>query len=205
MSRIVAVAPQLSDAVLSAGGTLARHAAGEHDVVAVSVFGTPGGAADASAVAALRLAGAVHLAVDAADARGYADEHAKHDGLRPDDDAPRVAGAVLAVALAQLTPDLVLAPLGLSGHVDQLVVAAALDELGLPRLHWVDLPYALRRTPGAPLGAGEPVVVPIDDHLAAKLEAAALYDAELDRLAAYAADEGARAGLAGPVEILVRR
>jgi LmbE family N-acetylglucosaminyl deacetylase len=207
VTTIVAVAPRLSDAVQSAGATLARHAAEGHPVVVVSVFSRDGDPADAMAAAALGLAGVVHLAVEPAATRGYDDRHAEHDGLRADDDAPKVAATVLAIALARLEPDLVLAPLGLTGHVDHLVVARALDELGLPRLRWLDLPYALRRTAGAPLGAGEVVAVPASDaHLAAKLAAAAAYpDAEPERLAAHAVAEGERLGAGGPVELLVRR
>lgn len=205
MSTIVAIAPTLADAVQSAGATLARHAAEGHPVLAISVFTTDGDPDDAAAAAALGLAGVVHLALEPASARGYADGR-EHDGLRGDDDAPKVAASALAIALGRLHPDLILAPLGLTGHVDHLVVEHALDELQLPRLRWLDLPYALRRTPGAPLGAGEIVAVPATDaHLAAKLAAAAPYDAELDRLAQHAADEGARLGTGGPVEILVKR
>jgi LmbE family N-acetylglucosaminyl deacetylase len=207
VSTIVAVAPRLSDAVQSAGATLARHAADGHPVVVVSVFSRDGDPADTMAAEALGLAGVVHLAVDPAAQRGYAGPHAAHDGLRPDDDAPKVTAAVLAVALGRLAPDLVLAPLGLTGHVDHVVVERALDELALPRLRWLDLPYALRRTPGAPLGAGRIVAVPAGDAaLAAKVAAAAAYpDAEPERLAAHAVAEGERLGAGGPVEVLVRR
>jgi LmbE family N-acetylglucosaminyl deacetylase len=207
VTTIVAVAPRLSDAVQSAGATLARHAAEGHPVVVVSVFSHDGDPADAMAAEALGLAGVVHLAVDPAAARGYDDRQAEHDGLRPEDDAPKVAATVLAIALGRLEPDLVLAPLGLTGHVDHLVVERALDELGLPRLRWLDLPYALRRTAGAPLGAGELVAVPASDaHLAAKVAAAGAYpDAEPERLAAHAVAEGERLGAGGPVELLVRR
>ena len=205
MTTIVAVAPTLSDAVLSAGATLHRHAADGHPVVVVSVFTTDGDPTDAAAAEALGLAGVVHLAVDPAAARGYEALDA-HDGLRADDDTPKVAASVLAIALGRLEPDLILAPLGLTGHVDHLVVERALDELELPRLRWLDLPYALRRTPGAPLGAGEVVAVPAGDaSLTAKLAAAALLGAETDRLAAYAVAEGQRLGVGGPVELLVKR
>ena len=206
MTTIVAVAPTLSDAVQSAGATLARHAADGHPVVVVSVFSRDGDPGDAAAAAALGLAGVVHLALDPARERGYA-EGREHDGLAAGDDAPKVAASVLAVALGRITPDLILAPLGLTGHVDHVVVEHALDELALPRLRWLDLPYALRRTPGAPLGAGELVAVPAGaEHLAAKLEASAAYaGAEPDRLAAHAAAEGERLGAGGPVEVLVRR
>lgn len=207
MTTIVAVTPRLSDAVQSAGATLARHAAEGHPVVAVSVFSRDGDPADAMAAEALGLAGVVHVAVDPAAQRGYADVHAAHDGLRAGDDAPEVAAAMLAIALGRLAPDLVLAPLGLTGHVDHVVVQRALDELGLPRLRWLDLPYALRRTPGAPLGAGQVVAVPADDaRLAAKVAAAAAYpDAEPERLVAHAVAEGERLGAGGPVEVLLRR
>lgn len=203
-TTIVAVTPTLSDAVQSAGATLHRHAADGHPVVVVSVFTRDGDATDAAAAGALGLAGVVHLALDPASARGYPDDRA-HDGLRPDDDAPKIAASILALALGRLHPDLILAPLGLTGHVDHLVVQQALDELQLPRLRWLDLPYALRRTAGAPLGAGEVVAVPASEtHLAAKLEAASAYGAETDRLAEHAISEGERLGAGGPVEILVQ-
>jgi LmbE family N-acetylglucosaminyl deacetylase len=205
VTTIVAVAPTLSDAVQSAGATLHRHAADGHPVVVVSVFTRDGADDDQSAAQALGLSGVVHLALDPAPARGYT-EHRAHDGLLPDDDAPKVAASILALALGRLEPDLILAPLGLTGHVDHLVVEQALDELELPRLRWLDLPYALRRTAGAPLGAGEVVAVPASEpHLAAKLQAASAYGAETDRLAEHAAAEGERLGAGGPVEILVQR
>src|SRR3954462_13237353 len=126
VTTIVAVAPRLSDAVQSAGATLARHAAEGHPVVVVSVFTRDGDAQDTAAAAALGLSGVVHLAADEADARGYEGGHGPHDGLRSGDDAPKVVAAVLAIALGRLEADLVLAPLGLTGHVDHLVVERAL-------------------------------------------------------------------------------
>jgi hypothetical protein len=205
VTTIVAVAPTLSDAVQSAGATLHRHAADGHPVVVVSVFSRDGDADDAAAAEALGLAGVVHLALDPATERGYALDRV-HDGVRADDDAPQVAASILAIAMGRIEPDLILAPLGLTGHVDHVVVDRALDELGLPRLRWVDLPYALRRTPGAPLGAGEIVAVPAgDDDLAAKLSAAAACGADVERLAAHAVAEGERLGAGGPVELLLKR
>jgi len=205
-TTILAVAPTLADAVQSAGATLHRHALDGHPVIVVSVFTKDDNNRDQRAAEALGLSGVVHLALDPAAERGYAADRV-HDGLRADDDAPKVAASVLALALGRLTPDLILAPLGLTGHVDHLVVERALDELELPRLRWLDLPYALRRTPGAPLGAGDVVAVPAGaGHLAAKLTAAAAYDGtEPDRLAAHAHAEGERLGAGGPVEILLQR
>jgi LmbE family N-acetylglucosaminyl deacetylase len=225
VSRIVAISPHLGDAVFSCGATLARHAAQGHDVVLVSVFTHSGPEAEADdaalrraederAAAILGLGGAVHLGLEDAPQRGYGSGLDLFDGLRPGDDAPKVASAMLAVALSKLAPDLVLAPIGLAGHVDHDVVAQALDELGLPRLRWVDLPYALRRTPGAPLGAGDTVIVAVAEHLEAKLDACASYGTRVaadfagpgemrTRLARYAEDEGARLGAGGPVEVLL--
>jgi LmbE family N-acetylglucosaminyl deacetylase len=208
VTTIVAVAPTLADAVQSAGATLHRHAADGHPVVVVSVFTRDGAPDDAAAADALGLSGVVHLALEPAAARGY-DTLRAHDGFLPgDEDTAKVAASVLAIALGRLEPDLILAPLGLTGHVDHLVVERALDELELPRLRWLDLPYALRRTPGAPLGAGEVVAVPASDAaLAAKVAAAALLGGaeDVERLAAHAVAEGQRLGAGGPVEVLVRR
>jgi hypothetical protein len=205
VTTIVAVAPTLSDAVQSAGATLHRHAADGHPVLVISVFSRDGDLDDAAAADALGLTGVVHLALDPATERGYAIDRV-HDGLRADDDAPKIAASVLAIAMGRIEPDLILAPLGLTGHVDHVVVERALDELELPRLRWLDLPYALRRTPGAPLGPGDVVAVPAgDDDLTAKLTAAAAFDADVERLAAHAVSEGERLGAGGPVELLVRR
>ena len=103
MTTIVAITPTLSDAVQSAGATLHRHAADGHPVVVVSVFSSDGGPEDAAAAHALGLAGVVHLALDPAPGRGYAEDRA-HDGLRPDDDAPKVAASILALALGGCIP-----------------------------------------------------------------------------------------------------
>jgi LmbE family N-acetylglucosaminyl deacetylase len=208
MSRIVAIAPHAGDAVLSCGGTLARNVAQGHEVFLITVLAAPDDlrrADDECAAAALRLSGIVRLEVPGAIARGYPEGLGCFDGLAAADEAPGAVAGALAVALARLTPDLVLAPMGLTGHVDQVVLDTALDDLGIPRLRWVDLPHALTRTPGAPLGAGELVVVPIGEQLAAKLEACACYP-ELgapDEIARHATAEGARLGADEPVELLV--
>ena len=165
MTTIVAVAPTLADAVQSAGATLARHAAEGHPTSSSSVFTAtatrttrrppPRSASPASCTSRWTRR-----------RRAATRPTAQHDGLQEGDDTPKVAASVLAIALGRMEPDLILAPLGLTGHVDHLVVERALDELELPRLRWLDLPYALRRTPGAPLGAGEVVAVPAtEEHL----------------------------------------
>jgi|HigsolmetaAR201D_1030396.scaffolds.fasta_scaffold00529_6 LmbE family N-acetylglucosaminyl deacetylase len=203
MTRIVAVTPTLADAVQSAGAALARHAARGDSVFAVCLFSVDGDPDDAAAAETLGLAGVVHVGAPPATARGYEGELGPYQGLRDGDEAPMVAAAGLAIALGRLRPELVLAPLGLSGHVDHRIVDRALEELSVPRLRWVDLPYALTRTPGAPLGAGEQVVVPAGEHMEAKLEACRRLGADAERIAAYAAEEGRRLGADGPVEVLV--
>ncbi len=206
MSRIVAVTPRLSDAVLSCGATLARHAAEGHEVVALCLFGAAGGADD-EAARHLGLGGVIHVTIDAAAQRGYEGHLGTYKGVDEADEAPRLAVAALALSIDRLAPDLVLAPLGLGGDVDHDVTLAALETLEVDRLRWLDLPYALSRTPGAPLGAGELVAVPVGEHLDAKLAACALYaePAVVDRIEDHARDAGRRAGADEPLELLLSR
>lgn len=189
MSRIVAVAETLIDAVQSVGGTLARHAAEGHDVVVIALFAAAS-ERDAEAAQALGIAGVVSAGATPA---AY-----HHSGLAP---VPE-----LAVALANVRPDLILAPLGLTGTPAAAQIEAALDELNLPRLRWVDLPYALSRTAGAPLGDGELLAIPVADHLQAKLDACRLLGVDSpERLSEYALSEGLRLDSGGPVELLLRQ
>lgn len=204
MARIVAVAPSLADAVQSAGGTLASHAAGGHEVTVVTVFEELARDEQVARIAELLgLHGLVGVGLPVAGARGYeGDEHA---GSRDDDDALAAAGAAVAVTIGRLEPDVLLAPLGLTGHVDAQIIDRALAALSADALRWVDLPYALARTPGAPLGAGQVVAVPISGQLAAKRAACELLPgADASRLVSFAESEGARLGAGGPVELLLR-
>ncbi len=191
MSRVVAIAPTLSDAVQSVGGLLARHAAHGHEVVVVAVFddSNHGAGSEQAAAERLGLAGVVRVGMHA-------------DSV----DAETAVGAALAVGLNRLEPGLVLSPIGLTGHHDVRIINEALDALDVPRVRWLDLPYALYRTPGAPLGAGEVVAVPIGAHLDAKLEAcAALGETAGAALREHANSEGVRLGVGEPVEILLAR
>lgn len=193
MSRIVAVSPTLADAAMSVGGTLARHAGDGHEVVLVLVFEDDSGADMQDEVRQLLgLAGVVVVGHETVD-----DE---------DEDAKTTVGAALAVALSRLEPSVVLSPIGLGGHVDARILNEALDALDVPRLRWLDLPYGLSRTPGATLGTGELVAVPIGEHVDAKLAACALVGATVEAplLRDHAIAEGIRLGTGGPVEILLR-
>lgn len=188
MSRIVAVAETLADAVQSVGGALAKHAADGHDVIVIALFDSAS-ETDAEVAKQLGIAGVVSA--------GAAPANAHHSGEAP---IPE-----LAIALAQVRPDLILAPIGLTGTPAAAQIGHALDELDLPRLRWVDLPYALTRTPGAPLGEGELVAIPVGSHLDTKLAAcAALGVTDPSRLSDHAIAEGERLGADGPVELLVR-
>jgi hypothetical protein len=190
VARIVAVSPTLSEAIQSVGGTLARHASNGHEAVVVAVFadGSEDGWEQAASQC-LGLAGVVRI------------------GARVDmDDAGTAVGAALAVSLSQLEPGLVLSPIGLSGEEGVRIVNDALDALSIDRLRWVDLPYALTRTPGAPLGTGEVVATPITDHLEVKLAACALIPGTTpDRLRTHADSEGDRLGVGEAVELLLDR
>ncbi len=138
---------------------------------------------------ALGIAGVVSAAATPADAH--------HSG-----DAPIPE---LAVALAQIRPDLILAPIGLTGTPAAQQITAALDELELPRLRWVDLPYGLSRTPGGPLGEGEVVAIPIGDQIGAKRDACASLGLTTGpSLLSHATSEGERLGVDVPVEVLLR-
>lgn len=170
---------------MSVGGTLARHAAAGHDVAVATL--TVAAQAESTA-AQLGLEAVVAVAAEGVQAAGEDTVMSR-----------------LAVVLARAEPELVLAPLGLDGGDDARLIERLFERLGVPRLRWVDLPYALSRTPGAPLGAGTEVAIPIAGQIDVKLEACALVrdDAPLGRLRAHAVTEGHRLGTGAPVEVLL--
>ena len=212
--RAVAVSPHLDDAVFSAGAALARLAAAGWEVHVVTVFTAtvpdPRGfalacqldkglgpevdylalrrAEDRAAVARLGLGTApVHLPFPEAPHRGYESAPALFAGPRADDAG--IVGEVRA-ALAPLLAGagLVLAPVGLGGHVDHLQVLAALAPLARPVL-WHDQPYALR-LPGPPPEGWEDPAGEVARRR--KLDAAAAYATQLPFQ--FPARDGAAAG-----------
>ena len=128
-------------------------------------------AEDAEALRRLGLPEPVHLAFPEAPHRGYASAQELFAGVRADDGIAEALARELIPELAGA--DVVLAPLGLGGHVDHLQVLAALGDRTV--VHWHDLPYALRE-PG-------PARAHTDSraraHREAKLGACAAYTSQL--------------------------
>jgi LmbE family N-acetylglucosaminyl deacetylase len=199
--RAVAVSPHLDDAIFSAGAALARLAAAGWEVQVVTVFTAsvpePRGfalacqvdkglgpevdylalrrAEDREAVRRLGLGiPPVHLPFPEAPHRGYESAPALFAAPRADD-AGIVGEVRTALGLLLAGADLVLAPVGLGGHVDHLQVLAALAPLADPVL-WHDQPYALRLD-GPPPSGWEDVAG--EEARARKLDAAAAYTTQL--------------------------
>ncbi|MGF1502766.1 MAG: PIG-L deacetylase family protein [Paracoccaceae bacterium] len=197
------VSPHLDDAVFSAGGTIARLVGTGWAVTVATVFtasvAEPEGFAlacqtdkgippeiDYMAVrraedaAACTVLGARTRWLDLAEAphRGYGSARALFGPVHAQDTAEQAVRARLEPVLAGQAPDAVFGPDGMAGHVDHLIVRAALERLrpgGV--LLWRDEPYGWRRrTPAAP-GA---LPVGIDRWLVAKTEAAGCYGSQLD-------------------------
>jgi LmbE family N-acetylglucosaminyl deacetylase len=222
MRHAVAVSPHLDDAVFSCGATLAGLAAGGWEITLVTVFtAAPPGAADEAmgvrraqdraAAERLGVGEVVHLGLPEAPHRGY---ETVFTGVRDADDAPALAAAALGPVLDGRPPDRILAPLGLDGHVDHLVVGEALEWLSHPApvVRWRDTPYALREVPPGRL-PGE-TGIPVAAQLERKLAACAAYVAEVAdhfggeaamraALTAFHEAEGRRLRVGGPAEVLV--
>ena len=198
--RIVAVSPHLDDAAFSVGGVLARLADAGHDVTVATVFTAsvpdPSGfalacqtdkgiAADVDYLAlrrgedvdAMRVLGVghAHLGLPEAPHRGYDSPAALFAGVRPGDRLD------LLPHRTALDADVLLAPQGLGGHVDHLLVVAAVAALGRPTAWWRDAPYVLRQpdadpSPGLPSGL-QPL--PLLGHAARRADACACYTTQL--------------------------
>lgn len=194
---VVAVSPHLDDAVFSAGAALAGLAADGWRVRVVTTFTRtvpdPTGfalacqtdkglgpevdymalrrAEDVAAMEALGVDAPVHLGFAEAPHRGYESGPELFAGVHADDDA--AAALVPALDRELEGADVVLAPVGLGGHVDHLVVIAALGDR--PVVRWDDLPYALRAGPHerSRPAATAPVAI------ARKLDACAAYASQL--------------------------
>jgi LmbE family N-acetylglucosaminyl deacetylase len=167
---LLAVSPHLDDAAFSAGALLWSAAQRGWRVIVATVFTgnveQPSGFAlacqldkglpadvdymalrreeDRQACAALG-AEPVHLPLLEAPHRGYDSAAALFGSVRPDDAACAAVSERLAQVFADVRPGAVLAPLGVGGHVDHLIVRDAVRRLAGPRLRlWEDWPYVDR-------------------------------------------------------------
>lgn len=174
MKTLLAVSPHLDDAVFSAGAmlwTAARH--GWRVVIATVFTGNvarPSGFALACQLdkglgpeidyMALRRAedreacailGAEnrHLPLLEAPHRRYEDARALFGPVRTDDPAWRDVKEQLSALMDEVSPDHVLGPLGMGGHVDHLIVRDALARAAplIPCSLWEDWPYFDRTDP----------------------------------------------------------
>jgi LmbE family N-acetylglucosaminyl deacetylase len=74
--------------------------------------------------------------------RGYEDAAALFGSVRSDDTVASAVAQGLGRLLAEVRPSAVLAPLGIGGHVDHLIVRDAVVRLSGRRLRlWEDWPY----------------------------------------------------------------
>ncbi|TXN20668.1 MULTISPECIES: PIG-L deacetylase family protein [Methylobacterium] len=176
MPVALAVSPHLDDAVFSAGGTLAHLARGGWSVVMATVFtasvAEPKGFAlacqldkglaadvdymalrrDEDVVAALHLGieRPVHLPFREAPHRGYGSPPELFAGLSGDDRIEYNLADAFEKLIAQMRPDLILAPQAVGGHVDHVQVVRALRACRsgvrppAPVLWWRDYPYTVR-------------------------------------------------------------
>lgn len=172
MPTALALSPHLDDAAFSCGGTLATLAAAGWRVVMATVFTSsvnhPQGfalacqtdkglgpevdymalrrAEDEVAASALGIAPPLHLGFREAPHRGYGSAPELFADLRPDDAIADELSPAFRDMLAEVRPDLILAPQGVGGHVDHIQVILALRALPLDRpvLWWRDFPYTVR-------------------------------------------------------------
>ncbi len=207
MSLAVAVSPHLDDAVFSCGGLIGRLTQAGWDVEVVTVFtgsvAQPRGFAlecqldkglppDADYMELRREEDRVATRMLGASARWFPFLEAPHRGYGS---APALFGTRLAAddvlgpvtdalsgLLSALSPDLVLAPQALGGHVDHCLTVEALRRVRRPStLWWRDFPYATRSSCPEPFGdvmrAWDECAIVTD--LRRKLEACASYRSQI--------------------------
>lgn len=208
MPTALVLSPHLDDAAFSCGGLLAQLAdAGWRTVLATAFTATvlpatgfalacqldKGLDADADymalrraedreAAAILGVADLRWLDLPEAPHRGYASAAALFGPLGPDDDIWRPLASRIAALLAELRPDLILAPQGLGGHVDHLQTLRALQHAAAdaPVAYYRDTPYAIRQPDAKPHVPAMPeTVVPISAGLDRKIAAARAYTTQI--------------------------
>ncbi|MDP4002004.1 PIG-L deacetylase family protein [Methylobacterium sp. NEAU K] len=189
MPNALALSPHLDDAAFSCGGLLASLARDGWHVAMATVFtgsvadprgfalacqldkGLPAEidymalrrAEDVRAAAELGIAPPLHLPFREAPHRGYGSAPELFSEVRTDDGIAAELAPALARLIAAESPDVILAPQAVGGHVDHVQAVRALRSLdGLPPiLWWRDFPYTVReaapREPLADLFAALPV------------------------------------------------
>ncbi len=134
-------------------------------------------AADILGVADLRW-----LGLPEAPHRGYGSAPALFQAIHEADDVWRPLAAAIAGLLAELRPDLVLAPQGLGGHVDHRQMIRAVQQAAGPArvAFYRDTPYAIHDPDARPgvSTAGE-TVVPIAAGLDRKIRASCAYASQI--------------------------
>lgn len=248
MKTALCLSPHLDDAAFSCGGTVARLSGLGWRVVLCTVFtatvpnpqgfalacqtdkGVPASedymalrrAEDETAAATLG-AQEIWLGHPEAPHRGYESATKLFAGVREEDTVHEAVSRDLAALAHGLSPDLILAPQGLGGHVDHLQTIRALEDALKPEgaladlrlLYYRDTPYAIHEPRAAPaldsLSAMSEVGVGVDAVLATKLRACASYSSQLGfqfggrenmraALARFAGSEGSRLRLQEPAE-----
>jgi LmbE family N-acetylglucosaminyl deacetylase len=212
MARTLVVAPHPDDAALSVGGTIGRC---RGPVSLITVFGCTnytrdgGFECDVEAVTCRRRSEDrafaarfdldwTYLEIRAAGVRCA--EPASIFVQPRDSDAleidRRQVGVTvekgLRAAIERLAPWVIVAPAGIGGHRDHLLVRTVAEQLaaasGIATVYYEDLPYALAFSEEDLAAAmmrvdpwARPIYVPIGDGLAEKLSAARLYESQVDQ------------------------
>lgn len=175
MPVALALSPHLDDAAFSCGGTLATLAEAGWKVVMATIFtatvADPKGFAlacqtdkglapeidymalrrdeDRRAAEALGIAPPLHLPFREAPHRGYGAAPELFADPRRDDDIVDALGAAVSRLVGDVSPDLVLAPQAVGGHVDHVQLVRAISQVRwtVPILWWRDfpIPFAMLR------------------------------------------------------------
>ena len=209
MSTAIVLSPHLDDAAFSCGGLMAVLADLGWRVVMVTAFTRSVCPARGFALAcqldkglgpevdymalrraedrvAARSLGAELRWLDLLEAphRGYDSAAALFGPALGNDTVWRTLGEAIAALCREVSPDLVLAPQGLGGHVDhrQMIRALGSVEIEVPLAFYRDTPYAIRNTGALPNVTGDELTeyrFEIGEGLARKVAASCAYASQV--------------------------
>ena len=137
---------------------------------------------DRAAAAILGVADLRWLDLPEAPHRGYSSASELFAEPRPGDDIWRVLAGCIAALQTELSPDVILAPQGLGGHVDHIQLIRAVQAVaGSTPVAWYrDTPYAIRNPDAKPFIEGGPeITLPIAATLERKLRASCAYESQI--------------------------